>query len=158
MMLHKIFHMNQSVEEAKRRLSGVNGYRHHLEGVERADFTTEGTSHWTMHLPFGFKADFTLSEVNGNDDTVVFRSLEGDFEVCGMITYTRIKDSLTEIEFTLNYESDSTFFNVLDRLFKIGDRFMVDQLRRVRAHFEGIAAPAPRTLDYFAHDMKTVNA
>lgn len=158
MMLHKIFHMNQSVEEAKRRLSSVNSYRHHLEGVDRAEFTGEGTSHWSLQLPFGFKADFMLSEAMSDDNTVVFKSLDGDIEICGMVTYSKIKNNLTEVEMTVNYESSSTFFNVLDRVFKIGDHFLVDQLRRVRAHFEGIAAPAPRALDYFSHNLKTANA
>ncbi len=160
MMLHKIFHMNQSVEEAKRRLSSVNSYRHHLDGVERADFTSEGTSRWSLQLPFGFKADFVLSEAMSDDNTVVFKSLDGDLEICGMITYSKIKNNLTEIDITLNYESGSMFFNVLDRVFKIGDHFLVEQLRRARAHFEGIAAPAPRALDYFthSHNLNTANA
>ncbi len=157
-MLHKIFHMNQSVEEAKRRLSSVNSYRHHLEGVERVELTGEGTSRWALQLPFGFKADFVLSEAMSDDNTFVFKSLDGDLEICGAISYSRIKDNLTEIEITMSYESTSLSFNMLDRVFKIGDRFMVEQLRRVRAHFEGIAAPAPRALDYFSHNFKTASA
>lgn len=158
MMLHKIFHMNQSVEEAKRRLSSVNSYRHHLEGVDRVEFTDEGTSRWALQLPFGFKADFVLSEAMSDDNTFVFKSLDGDLEICGVINYTKVKNNLTEIDLTLSYESNSLFFNVLDRVFKIGDHFVVEQLRRVRAHFEGIAAPTPRAMDYFAPGFKTANA
>ncbi len=136
----------------------MNTYRHHLQGVERAEFNNEGTSRWAMRLPLGFKADFILEQTATDDNTVVFKSLDGDLEIAGMITYTKIKNNLTEIEFVMSYESGSFVFNVLDRVFHIGDRFLLNQLRRVRAHFEGIAAPAPRAIAYFAHGMKPVSA
>jgi uncharacterized membrane protein len=156
MMLHKIFHMNQSVEETKRRLAEVSAYRHHLAGVERADFTGHGLSHWTLVLPFGFKADFVLNETETeNEDTVVFKSLDGDLEIFGMVNFHPIKSGLTEVEVMVNYESESWFFNALDKVFNLGDYFLVKQLRRVRAHFEGIAAPAARPLSFFGEGLHT---
>jgi uncharacterized membrane protein len=155
MMLHKIFHMNQSVEETQSRLSNVGSYRHHLDGVERADFAGHGISHWSLSLPLGFKADFVLSESEANDsDTLVFKSLDGDLELFGMIGFHSIKPGLTEVEIMMNYESRSWMFNLLDKMFNLGEFFLMNQLRRVRAHFEGIATPAPRTLDFFDHGMK----
>ena len=158
MMLNKIFHMNQSVEETMRRLGNVSSYRHHLEGVERAEVGNEGTSQWRLQLPLGFRAEFTLSEMVTDDNAVVFRSLGGDLEIVGMMTFTRVKSNLTEINLTLNYESNSPLFNMLDRMLNVGDQFVVNQLRRVRAHFEGIAAPAPRTADAYRTQFKPVAA
>ncbi len=155
MMLHKIFHMNQSVSETKRRLSDVRSYRHHLDGLERADQKADGVSQWRLLLPLGFRADFALTTTETEDpNMVVFKSEGGDIDIVGMISFQQIKPNLTEIDITLNYESSSPLFNVLDRALKVGDHFLVNQLRRIRAHFEGIAAPTPRRVPVYAHQMK----
>ena len=154
MMLHKIFHMNQSVAETKRRLSDVRGY-HHLDGLERAEKKADGVSQWRLLLPLGFRADFALTAMQAEDsNVVVFKSQGGDIEIVGMISFQQVKPDLTEIDITVNYESTSPLFNVLDRALKIGDHFLVNQLRRIRAHFEGIATPAPRRVPVYAHQLK----
>ena len=155
MMLHKIFHMNQTVDEAQRRLWNVGSYRHHLEGVERANVVEEKVTHCTFQLPLGFNADFMLHHMAGEGNSVMFRSVDGDLTICGVMTFTKIKRNLTEVDITVNYESNSFLFNALDRVFRIGDHFLVNQLRRVRAHFEGIAAPVPHSLEYFHPALKT---
>ena len=159
MMLHKIFHMNQSVSETKRRLADVRDYRHHLDGLERADKKADGFSQWRLLLPLGFRADFALNTVETEDpNTVMFKSEGGDLSIVGMVSLQQIKADLTEIDITVNYESTSPLFNVLDRALKIGDHFLVNQLRRIRAHFEGIAAPAPRRMPVYAHQLKQATA
>ena len=159
MMLHKIFHMNQSVDETKRRLANVSSYRHHLDGVECADVVGDGSSKWRLQLPLGFRAEFTIAETTLEDgNTVVFKTEGGDLEIVGMVTFSRIKSNLTEVNLTLNYESNSPLFNMLDRMLNVGDQFLVNQLRRVRAHFEGIAAPAPRPVAVYSGQLKPVAA
>ena len=159
MMLHKIFHMNQSISETKRRLADVSGYRHHLDGLERADKKANGISQWCLLLPLGFRADFALNAVaTDNPNAIAFKSEGGNLEVIGLVTFQQIKPNLTEVDITLNYESSSPLFNVLDRALKIGDHFLVNQLRRVRAHFEGIAAPAPRRETVYTHQLKQATA
>ncbi len=158
MMLHKIFHMNQSLEETKRRLANVSSYRHHLDGVQQADFSDEGTSTWKLALPLGFRAEFTLNEVAADANTVAFKSLDGDLEIAGVITFHKIKNNLTEIDLTVNYESKSVVFNVLDRMLSVGDHFVLNQLRRVRAHFEGIAAPVSGLAEVYHGQFKPMAA
>ena len=157
MMLQKTFHMNQSVDETKRRLANVSGYRHHLDGVQQADFSGEGTSNWKLLLPLGFRAEFKLTEANADDNTVVFKSTEGDLQITGMVSFHAVKNNLTEIDMVVNYESSSVLFNVLDRMLNIGDHYFVNQLRRIRAHFEGIAAPVRTTVSAY-HGLKPMAA
>ena len=159
MMLHKIFHMNQSVEETMRRLANVSSYRHHLDGVEQADLLADGVSQWRLQLPLGFRAEFTLTEVVTEDEnTMVFKTVGGDLEIVGMVTFHRVKSNLTEVDLTMNYESNSPLFNMLDRMLNVGDQFLVNQLRRVRAHFEGIAAPTHHNVAVYGSHLKTVAA
>ena len=159
MMLHKIFHMNQSVNETMRRLANVSSYRHHLEGVEKADVSENGMSHWQLSLPLGFRADFVLTEVaSGEANTVVFKSVEGDLEIMGMISFHAVKNNLTEVDLVINYESSSPLFTLMDRMLNVGDHFLINQLRRVRTHFEGIAAPVRQSVSVYSGGMKTAHA
>ncbi len=159
MMLRKIFHMNQSVSETKRRLANVSSYRHHLEGVEKADVRPNGMSHWQLQFPLGFRADFVLSEVASEEpNTVVFKSVAGDLEVMGMVSFHAIKNNLTEVDLVINYESSSPLFTLLDRMLNVGDHFLINQLRRVRGHFEGIAAPVRQSARVYSGAMKTAHA
>ncbi len=159
MMLHKIFHMNQSVSETKRRLANVSSYRHHLDGVEKADVSENGMTHWKLSMPLGFRADFVLSEVPSEEaNTVVFKSVDGDLEVMGTVSFHAVKNNLTEVDLVINYESASPMFNLMDRLLNVGDHFLINQLRRVRAHFEGIAAPVQQPVNVYSGGMKTAHA
>ena len=88
----------------------------------------------------------------------MFKTLGGDLEIVGVVSFHRIKSNLTEVDITLNYESNSPLFNMLDRMLNVGDQFLVNQLRRVRAHFEGIAAPAPRNVVVYGTSLKAVTA
>ena len=155
MMLHKIFHMNQSVEETRRRLANISSYRHHLDGVEQADFAANNVSQWRLRLPLGFRADFKLVEAQADDNAVVFKSMDGgDLEIMGMVSFHAVTANLTEIDLVVNYESSSPLFNLLDRMLKVGDHFVVNQLRRVRAHFEGIATPVPHSMAVYNPELK----
>lgn len=159
MMLHKIFHMNQSVGETQRRLANVASYRHHLDGVEKVDVSANGMSHWSLQLPLGFRADFVLTEVPSDEpNTVVFKSVDGDLEVMGMISFHAVKNNLTEVDLVVNYESSSPLFKLMDRMLNVGDHFLINQLRRVRAHFEGIAAPVQLAEVAYSGAMKTAHA
>jgi uncharacterized membrane protein len=157
MMIQKIFHMNQSVSETRRRLTNIGSYRHHLDGVDEAQGEF-GVSNWKLRLPLGFKVDLTLEELSCEDDNVVlFRSLGGDVAVMGSITFHEVTRGLTEIELVVDYESSSRVFNVMDRMLNIGEHFVVNQLRRVRAHFEGIAVPAaPRSVPFLEQTLARV--
>ena len=138
MILHKIFHLNMSPEQAQTRLANLDHYRHQLDGVERADFPGHGISHWRLRLPFGIKARLVLSEMASEiSDGYIFKSLDGNMEVFGAMSFHAIKPNLTEVELMMNYEFRSLWLRALDRAFRLGERFVVSQLRSVRTHFEG---------------------
>lgn len=144
MILHKIFHLNHSVEEAQQRLADVASYRDQLDGVERLDFTGHGISHWRLRLPMGLQAKMVISDLGAETpNTAVFKTLDGNVEVFGVVTFHVIRPNLTEVDVQLNYEFRSPVARALDAMLGLGDAFLVRQLRGVRAHFEG---KAPATL------------
>ena len=158
MMIQKIFHMNQSVSETQRRLKNIGSYRHHLDGVDEAQAGESGLSRWKLNLALGFRADLTLRElVTDEENTILFRSVGGDVDLVGSLTFHEVKRGLTEVELVVNYEASSFLFSMMDRMLNIGDHFVVNQLRRIRAHFEGIAVPAaPRAVPFFDHTLARV--
>ena len=118
-----------------------------------------GRSQWRLLLPLGFRADFVLSEVPSDDaNTVLFKSVDGDLELMGMITLHAVKNNLTEVDLVINYESASPLFTLMDRMLNVGDHFLINQLRRVRAHFEGIAAPVRHTVSVYGGGLKHAHA
>jgi uncharacterized membrane protein len=152
MIITKTFHMNQSVEETQRRLENVTGYRQHLDGMQFAGCSTCGSPRWRLQLPFGVKAEMMLERLPSEDErTILFQSKGGSVRLTGAVVFHEIRPQLTEVELLLDYQSVSPVFNLMDRLLGIGDRFIVMQLRRIRAHFEGIAAPVPAASHYFQH-------
>ena len=153
MILHKIFHLNQTVEDAQAGLADVTGYRQSLGGVECAEFTGHGISHWRVRLAPLLKANAIVTEAETSlPGTVVFRSVDGNTEIFGMVTFHAIRPRLTEVDVMVDYTFRSPVLRLADRVFGLGNRFLVKQLRTVRAHFEGapvqararqISAPMP---------------
>ena len=143
MILHKIFHLHQSVEKAQAQLTDVSGYRHSLAGVENAEFTGRGISQWQVRLAPFIKANVVMTEAGVSEPgTVVFRSVDGNAEVFGMVTFHGVRPRLTEVDVMLDYTFRSPVLRLVDRVFGLGNRFLVRQLRAVRGHFEGAPAPA----------------
>ena len=138
MILHKIFHLNQTVEYAQAQLTNVDGYRQALFGVDRAEFTGHGISHWMMRLAPFLKVNLVMTETETTTPgAVVFRSMDGNAEVFGMVTFHSIRPRLTEVDVMLDYQFRSPLLRLVDRVFGLGNRFLTRHLRAVRAHFEG---------------------
>ncbi len=141
MILHKIFHLNQTLENAQSQLTDVANYRHALRGVERAEFTGHGISHWQVRLAPLVKADVVMTEAESAvPGTLVFRSMDGNAEIFGMVTFHAIRSRLTEVDVMFDYTFRSPVLRVLDRVFGLGDRFLVRHLRAIRGYFD--VAPA----------------
>ena len=144
--------MNQSVNETKRRLANLSSYRHHLDGVEKADLSENGMSHWRSARFRWVSGRISCCPkfLPRDSNTVVFKSVDGDLEVMGMVSFHAVKNNLTEVDLVVNYESSSPMFKLLDRMLNVGDHFLINQLRRVRAHFEGIAAPVQHPVSVYS--------
>ena len=142
MMLQKTLHMNQSLEECKRRLSSIQSYRRQFVMVTKAAVTSPRSVAFSFRGPLGFEARTVLSSVDsGSPDRMAFESVGGNLEVIGLAEFTEIRPNCTEVSLALHYEIRSKFFAWLDRRFGFVDAFVTSALRSIRAHFEGIATP-----------------
>lgn len=142
MLLQKTLHMSQSLAECKTRLSSIQSYRRQFLMVTKASVTSSKTVDFSFRGPLGFEARTVLLAADSdNSDQFAFESTGGNIELTGIVDFTEIRSSCTEVTLALHYEIKNKLFAWLDRHFNFVDAFVTSELRSIRAHFEGIAAP-----------------
>lgn len=155
MLLQKTLHMSQSAAECKSRLSSIQSYRRQFVMVTKATVTSSKTVDFSFRGPLGFEArTVLLSAESDNPDQFAFESTGGNIEVMGIVDFAEIKPNCTEVTLAVHYEIKNKFFAWLDRRFGFVDAFVTSEMRSIRAHFEGIAAPVaerPALLPIFEH-------
>ncbi|HEV3393026.1 MAG TPA: hypothetical protein VG103_05900 [Chthoniobacterales bacterium] len=142
MLLEKTFHMCQPLAESKARLTSIQSYKRQFVMVTKATVTSSKTVDFSFRGPLGFEARTVLLGVDSDSiDQVAFESVGGNLDVVGLIDFTEIRPSCTEITLAIHYRIKNRLFAWLDRRFGFVDAFIDAELRSIRAHFEGIATP-----------------
>jgi len=142
MLLQKTFHMSQALEECKNRLANIHSYRRQLAMVTNATVRSSKTLDFGFRGPLGFEAHTALALTEGESpDEIAFESKGGNIELMGLIEFEEIRPDCTEITLAVHYEIKSKRYAWLDRRFGFVDAFLTSELRSLRSHFEGIAAP-----------------
>jgi hypothetical protein len=124
MLINKIFHLHKPVAEARQCLREVGA----REAVGDAEI------HGTMLKPAGVgrfevgSLSTDIEEVAGLDpNRILFRSVAGSLDVAGVVELFPIRENLTEVVLTLDYETPLP----LQRLAGIVDRFLNRHLARL---------------------------
>ena len=142
MLLQKTLHMNHSLDECKSRLGSIQSYRRQFVMVTNATVTSSKTVDFSFRGPLGFKAHTVLLAVESESpDQFAFESSGGNISLMGLVEFSAIRPNCTEVTLAVHYEIKNKIFAWLDRKFGFVDSFLTSELRSVRAHFEGIAAP-----------------
>jgi hypothetical protein len=142
MLLEKTFHMSQPLAECKARLSNIQSYRRQFLMVTKATVTSPKTVDFSFRGPLGFEAHTVLAAMGSESpDEYAFESVGGNVDLLGLVDFTEIRPNFTEVTLTVHYEIKNKLFAWLDEQFHFVDVFVMGELRSIRAHFEGIAAP-----------------
>jgi hypothetical protein len=142
MLLEKTFHMSQPLAECKARLSNIHSYRRQFLMVTKATVTSSKTVDFSFRGPLGFEAHTVLSGMdNESPDQYAFESQGGNVDLLGLVDFTEIRPDFTEITLAMHYEIKNKLFAWVDKHFHFVDAFITGELRSIRAHFDGIAAP-----------------
>jgi hypothetical protein len=151
MLLQKTLHMSQSLEECKSRLASVHSYRRQLVMVTKANMTSSKTIDFSFRAPLGFKGHTVITPIESDDyGQFAFESWGGNIDLMGLVEFEEVRPDCTEITLALHYEIENKFYAWLDRKFGVIDRFLTAELRSLRAHFEGIAAPVAERSPMYA--------
>jgi uncharacterized membrane protein len=142
MLLQKTLHMSQSLAECKARLSSIQSYRRQFLMVTKATVTSSKTVDFSFRGPLGFQARTVLLSVDSeSSDEYAFESVGGNMDLMGLVDFTEIRPQCTEVTLAVHYEIKNKLFAWVDRRLHFVDAFLNSELRSIRAHFEGIAAP-----------------
>jgi hypothetical protein len=142
MLLQKTLHMGQSLPDCRTRLANIHSYRRQFVMVTRATVTSSKTVDFSFRGPLGFEAHTVLLAIEGDSpDEVAFESVGGNLDLMGIVDFTEVRPNCTEITLAVHYEIKNKFFAWLDHRLHFMDAFVNRELRSIRAHFEGIAAP-----------------
>jgi hypothetical protein len=142
MLLEKTLHMSQPMAECKARLASIHSYRRQFLMVTKATVTSSKTLDFSFRGPFGFNARTVLLSIdNESTDELAFESVGGNLDLMGLVNFEEIRPCCTEVTLAVNYEIKNKLFAWLDRHLHFVDAFVSAELRSIRAHFEGIAAP-----------------
>ena len=139
MLLEKTFHMSQPLAESKARLTSIQSYKRQFLMVTKATVTSSKTVDFSFRGPLGFEARTTLLAVDDSEDQFAFESAGGNIEVMGLVDFSEIRPTCTEITLAIHYRIKNRMFAWLDRHLHFVDTFVNAELRSIRAHFEGIA-------------------
>ena len=142
MLLQKTLHMSQSLAECKARLSSIQSYRRQFLMVTKATVTSSKTVDFSFRGPLGFQARTVLLTVDSESpDEYAFESVGGNLDLMGLVDFTEIRPQCTEVTLAVHYEIKNKLFAWVDRRLHFVDAFLNSELRSIRAHLEGIAAP-----------------
>src|SRR3982751_4512354 len=147
MLLEKTLHMSQTLAECKARLASIHSYRRQFLMVTKAVVTSSKTVDFSFRGPLGFDAQTVLLSVDTESaDELAFESVGGNIDIMGLLNFDEVRPYCTEVTLAGHYEIKNRVFAWLDRRLHFVDAFVNAELRSIRAHFEGIAAPfAERT-------------
>ncbi len=134
--------MSQSLDECKSRLASIQSYRRQLVMVTKATVTSSKTLDFGFRGPLGFEAQTVVSAIESDSpDQFAFESWGGNIDLMGLLEFEEVRPNCTEMTIAVHYEIKNKFYAWLDRQFGFVDAFLTTELRSLRAHFEGIAAP-----------------
>ena len=142
MLLQKTLHMSQSLEECKARLASIQSYRRQFVMVTKAIVTSSKTVDFSFRGPLGFEAHTVIAAIESDTpDQCAFESWGGNIDITGLVDFTSVRPDCTEVTLAVHYEIKNRLYAWMDRKLGFIDAFLTSELRSLRAHFEGIAAP-----------------
>lgn len=142
MLLQKTLQVSQSLDECRRHLASIQSYRRQFVIATKVTVTSSKTVDFSFRGPLGFVARTVLLSVESESpDQMAFESTGGNLDVMGLAEFTEIRPNCTEVTLALHYQIKNKLFAWLNRRLHFVDAFVSSELRSIRAHFEGIAAP-----------------
>ncbi len=121
MLLQKVIHTHQSLDDTKARFAKLGG---NAEENVRCEFS----------IGHGFRARFDLALLPSDDSNqLLFRSESGNVRIAGLVEFLPVRDQLTEVQVTLDCTILPRVPRLLAAITGSVDRFVNRQLRSLEA-------------------------
>lgn len=141
MLLQKTLHLSKPVAECEALLASIPSYGRQFPMVTRATVTSSKTVDFSFRGPLGFDAHTVLLSVESDvPHQYAFESAGGNIDLMGIVDFTEIRPTCTEVTLAVHYEIRNKSYAWLNERERFVDTFVTAELRSIRTHFEGIAA------------------
>ena len=138
MLIQKIFHLRQSVHEAREKLRELGNCKASERDFEVTRIEREGIGRLELKIGLGQRISADIEEVPGDEpNRIMFRSVGGAVELAGVVELFPIRPNLTEAVLTVEYEAVSPVQKALEAISMAMDRFLNRQLARVEGCVAG---------------------
>ena len=135
MLIYKTFQLPLAKEDAEKRLRQIGSYWRRFAAVEKALLTHDGQMRLRLQLPYGFRAECDIEELQSNMPfQTLFRTNRGNLEIVGVIDYTELEPSLTQVAVTINYTILPGWYQMLDYVTHCVNHFVGSQLDQLQGH------------------------
>jgi len=139
MLIQKVFHIRQPVDEAQARLSDARSFSRRFWNLGRSG---GWRGFWDAVSVIGLQGPFELELLHtDNKRQVLFHSTGGEMELCGLMELLPVRDRLTEVQLTLEYEMQSPLRRVLDRLLGVMNRRVNHHIVEMKRQMDDDGAP-----------------
>ena len=139
MLIQKVFHVHRSLDETQARLSNMDHGGESSNGFRKFEAASHGERGLMDSFSLmGFRRDLNLELLPTDDKSqVLFHSVSGAMEVCGLLELHSIRDHLTEVQLTLDYQIQSPIRRTFDRLFGAVNSRVDRQILSMQRWMEG---------------------
>jgi hypothetical protein len=139
MLIHKIFHLHQPLCEARHALGRLDSLPGLLaEGIQR---NPDGTIRVEFSLAPGRRAHAVLVQIpSASSTTILFGSRTGNVQIAGIVELVPIREALTEIAVTVDYEFQPLLLRACDAATRAFDRFLNRRFSELRSRLKTSAA------------------
>ena len=142
MLIQKVFHLRQPLDEAQARLAKFQNLSDRPLNMGEVALVEDGRRHWDAMSLLGRQGpcQFELLPTD-NKHQVLFHSKGGEMEVCGLMELLPVRDHLTEVQLTLEYEIQSPLRRALDRLLGVMNRRVNRQILDMKRQMDDDGGP-----------------
>jgi uncharacterized membrane protein len=148
MFIQKVLHIHRSLDQTRAQLSNLAALRRQVPGVKTAVLSEDGAGQFDCALPRGLRVHAVLVELPTADpNQILFQSTAGNVDLSGLIEFTPVRETLTEVQITMEYGFKSPMAAVCDRLFRCVEQFFQRQLAAAQVQVEGTLAAARSGVD-----------
>jgi hypothetical protein len=142
MLIQKVFHIRRPLVETQTRLSNSQDFSDRFCILDAGSRSAEGRPSWDSMSMLGLQGPLDLELLPTDDkNQVLFRSTRAEMELCGLMELLPVRDHLTEVQLTLDYEIQSPWRRALDRVLGFMNRRVNHQILKMKRQMEDAAAP-----------------
>jgi uncharacterized membrane protein len=136
-----------SIQDVFRAWTSFEDYPTFMQDVESVSRMRDGdgTFRWRMQGPMGKELEWTTQITRWEENQrLAWKTLEGDIQTSGQVTFAELPDGYTQVTLMYHYEPPAgALGNLGAKLFGDPEKRVLEDLRSFKNYFEGMPDRLP---------------